>query len=87
METSDVPSSGEDGVKRSRGRQRYALWRWNDDGTYNNGPTSQTYFKDYYHEKLACKVECPLCKSVVGQQKLKEHQATRKCAKLRNAIL
>ena len=87
METFDLPSSGEDGAKRPRGRQRYAMWRWNEDGTYNNGPSSQTYFKDYYHEKLAFKVECPLCKSVVGQQKLKDHQATRKCAKLRSAVL
>ena len=64
-----------------KGNENTTSWRKNADGTYNNKPSSPTYFKDYYNAKLAFKVECPLCGRIVGQQKLKLHQATRKCAK------
>ena len=62
-------------------RKESAAWRYNEDGTYNNKPSSPTYFIDYYHKKLAVKIACPLCDTVVGMQKLKEHQTSKKCAK------
>ena len=62
-------------------RKESAVWRYREDGTYNNKPNSPTYFKDYYNKKLAFKIECPLCGTIVGQQKLKLHQTTQKCAK------
>ena len=42
-ETTDMPP------KRSRGRPRMetALWRYNEDGTYNNKPNDKAYFAKY----------------------------------------
>ena len=28
-------------------------WRHRPDGTYNNNPSSESYFRDYYHKNLA----------------------------------
>ena len=28
-------------------------WRHKPDGTYNNTPISESYFRDYYHKKLS----------------------------------
>ena len=72
-------------VKNPVGRPRTAIWRRSEDGKYNNNPLSETYYKDYYHEKLAIKVQCPFCGSTVNKQKLKsEHQQSKKCLKFQN---
>ena len=67
-------------AKETAPRCDSSSWRWGDDGTYNNGPTDPEYFKKYYHLKIACPVKCELCGRVVGQQKIKRHQATKMCA-------
>lgn len=59
-------------------------WRYNEDGTYNNKPTSPTYFKDYYHQKLKVLVECEFCHKMTGAQKLKRHHSTNVCKKFQN---
>ena len=60
-------------------------WRWNEDGTYNNKPSSPTYFNEYYHKNLSIKVECPYCKKLVAKQTLGRHISTvQKCIKSRN---
>ena len=60
---------------------RKAEWRYNEDGTYNNKPISNTYFRDYYREKIACKVECVLCGRMVGKQKIHLHKLTNLCTR------
>ena len=54
--------------------------RW-INGVYNNKPLDPEYFKKYYNSKLSEKVECPICKSMVGKQKLVIHQQRKKCKK------
>ena len=72
-------------VESPVGRPRTAIWRRSEDGKYNNNPISETYFKDYYREKLAIKVQCRFCGSTVNKQKLKsEHQLSKKCLKFQN---
>ena len=60
-------------------KERKAAWRWGEGGKYNNKPTSEAYFRDYYREKLAIKVQCPLCGNMVVKQKLQRHQTTKMC--------
>ena len=62
-------------------KERTAAWRYNEDGTYNNKPSSESYFIDYYREKLAIKVQCPLCGHSVVKQKLARRQTTKLCTK------
>ena len=43
-------------IKKERKQMtRRALWIYREDGTYNNNPISETYYKDYYREKIALK--------------------------------
>ena len=67
-----------------KGRVRSALWRYREDGTYNNNPISESYYRDYYHEKLSMKKECEFCKSSVCMQQIKRHQKSAKCLKFQN---
>ena len=78
-----LSSSDEKPLKRTVGKPRTAMWRWErEDGKYNKNPVSATCYKDYYHEKLAVKVVCEFCGSTVNKQKLKcEHQLSKKCLK------
>ena len=62
-------------------KERKAAWRYNEDGTYNNKPVSESYFRDYYREKLAIKVECPLCGKFSNKEKLKRHQRSTRCSR------
>ena len=69
-------------IKKERKQmERKALWRWNEDGSYNHKPTSESYFRDYYREKCSIQVECPLCNRSVVKQKLARHQQTKVCVK------
>ena len=71
-------------VKPKQVRTKRAIWRYGEDGTYNNNPLSEAYFKDY-HKKLGIKVVCEFCGSTVNKQKLKcEHQLSKKCLKFQN---
>jgi formylmethanofuran dehydrogenase subunit E len=76
-----MSENNEEQIKKEREREKRALWRYSGDGTYNNKPISETYFRDYYREKIACKVACDLCGRIVGKQKLDLHQKTKICAK------
>ena len=74
MEQANEPKIDKITIKR-------ALWRYNEDGTYNNKPISPTYFRDYYNEKWAIKVECPLCGKFTNKEKLKRHQRSTRCSR------
>ena len=46
----------------------------------NHGkPLDPEYFNKYYREKLAIKVECPICLELISKPKMKKHQLTKKC--------
>ena len=49
-------------------------------------PKDPEYFKKYYHAKVKSKVECPICLSIVGQNKIKRHQETKICKRLANVF-
>ena len=86
MQTTDSSSDEpEVVVKPKQVRTKRAIWRYNDDGTYDKKPLTETYFNDYYHKKLGIKVVCEFCGSTVNKQKLKcEHQLSKKCLKFQN---
>ena len=72
-------------IKKERKQMaRRALWRYREDGSYNNGALSETYNRDYYREKGCIKVECPLCNHSVVKQKIARHQKTKLCVKNRS---
>ena len=78
--------SGEEEAKKSRGRPRFALWRYNEDGTYNNKPISESYFHDYHKAHLAI-VECEFCHRHLTIQKLKRHKLSNKnCLIIQNLL-
>jgi hypothetical protein len=65
-------------AKPKQVRTKRAIWRYNDDGTYDKKPLVENYFNDYYHKKLGIKVVCEFCGSTVNKQKLKcEHQLSK----------
>ena len=80
-----MSENNESPIKQERVKR--ALWRYSEDGTYNNKPTSETYFRDYYREKIAGKVTCELCGRIVGKQKLDRRTNTKICAKYSAAKL
>jgi hypothetical protein len=45
--SSDSENSLNDKVTVTKGS-----WRLGDDGKYNKKPLSESYFRDYYHEKI-----------------------------------
>jgi hypothetical protein len=49
------------------------------DGVKNNAPIDPDYFNKYYKEKLAIKIQCPVCSEMISKSKLKQHQKTNKC--------
>ena len=57
-----------------------ALWRYNEDGTYNNKPLNPNYFAEYqkklYDEKLGKKLGRTL-----ALKGLKNHKKSRNCIK------
>ena len=67
-------------IKKERKQmERKALWRWNEDGTYNNKPTSESYFRDYYRRKASHHVNCSFCNKSVVFHDIKRHQRSKKC--------
>jgi hypothetical protein len=77
----DISSSPDDTqpVKRRLGkpRQESAIWRWKDDGTYDNRPNDPEYFKKY----MSVRVSCPLCNLSVLRGVLPRHKKRAICAK------
>ena len=45
---------------------------------------NRIYHREYYKKVLSAKIECPLCGSIVGKEKMKVHQKTMKCRNLQN---
>ena len=78
-----VSSSSEDTPemppKRTRGRPRMetALWRYNEDGTYNHKPNDKYYFHKYMAMRNMCS-----CGRMVAVGDITRHRKTRICAKL-----
>ena len=91
MQSFDSEHNSSDGktvmTKPKQVRTKRAIWRYGEDETYNNKPISETYFRDYYHEKLSMKAECEYCKSMVCIQKIKRHQKSAKCSKFQNKYI
>ena len=80
--SSDSDNTEQQKNKGGRPRKESSAWRYKADGKYDHNCATE-YYKKYYHEKLAYKVQCPHCLSYVGQQKLSRHQATIKCTTAR----
>ena len=68
-------------IKTEKKVVRKAEWRYNEDGTYNNKPTSAVYFREYYRENIASRVACDICGRIVGKQKLDKHKTSKICAR------
>ena len=60
--------------KRGRGRPIK-----NPNGIKNNAPLDKNYFNNYYKEKLAVKIQCPVCSELISKSKMRQHQKTNKC--------
>ena len=74
LDNNNKTEEKQDGRKIKR-----ALWRYNEDGSYNNKPFSKTYFIDYYHANKT-NVECDICHRIVTKQKFKRHKLeSKKC--------
>lgn len=71
METTDIILTL---PKRGRGRPIK-----NPNGIKNNGPIDPAYFNKYYKEKLAIKVQCPVCSELISKSMIHQHQKTNKC--------
>ena len=71
-------------VKPKQVPVKRAIWRYNDDGTYNFKPLSESYFQDYYKNHFVL-VECPHCRKTMNKTKLNAHvNQSKRCLKLRN---
>ena len=44
---------------------------------------NRLFHREYYKKILSAKIQCPLCGSTVGKDKMKLHQKTMQCQKLR----
>ena len=90
MELTDSEHSlNDEQIKATKTRkptERKALWRYGEDGKYNNKPLSEAYFRDYYKEHLsAVYVECPHCHKQIGKHNFPRHLSSgKKCLKIRN---
>ena len=57
-------------------------WRHKPDGTYDNNPSSATYYRDYYREKLTGTICCPICNKEGLKIYLSRHQKSKKCREM-----
>jgi len=76
MESTDSDTSANDTLPKPK-----VSWRLGEDGKYNKKTLSESYFRDYYHNKIKAKVECEYCHKMTGAQKLKRHQTSKACQK------
>ena len=69
-------------------RIRRALWRWNEDGTYNKRPLDPNYHNNYYHEKRKfianLKIECEYCHKLTMKRHYERHQQNKNCIEAKN---
>ena len=72
--------------KERKPRERKALWRWNEDGTYNHKPTSESYFRDYYRRTASHHVNCSFCNKSVVFHDIKRHQRSKKCSIIQKSL-
>ena len=65
--------------KRTRGRPRMetAVWRYNEDGTYNHKPNDKAYFAKYMAVRNICS-----CGRMVAIGDRSRHKKTRVCIEL-----
>ena len=63
--------------KRTRGRPRTALWRYSEDGTYNNKPSDKAYFAKYMAVRHMC-----TCGKMVAVGEIYKHKKYKICIKL-----
>jgi len=63
-------------VKRGRGRPRVPV---KEKKVYVQKPRPGYHTAYYYSSGLAEKVKCELCDQEITKQKLRRHQATKKC--------
>ena len=55
IEESDNIENEDKQIKRIRKpRERTSLWRWNEDGSYNNKPNDPNYFNNYMKRRVVC---------------------------------
>ena len=78
-----------DGVvyqKKPKGRPRNPL-RWKEDGTYISGSLKPGYHREYNRDYFKQIVVCEFCGAEIHYtNKLKRHQATKKCFKLKTFV-
>ena len=74
-------------IKKERKQMaRRAPWRWNEDGTYNHKPNSESYFRDYYRKNASHRVNCTFCNKYVVVHDIKRHQKTKKCLLVQSSL-
>lgn len=74
-------------IKKKGGSKKRALWRYNDDGTYNWKPLDPNYNRKYYEEHGKAKWTCPLCnRTVCSIYARARHQRSNLCKKNRELI-
>ena len=74
-------------IKKERTQiERQALWRWNEDGTYNNKPTSESYFRDYYRQNASHHINCSFCNKSVVFHDIKRHQRSKRCLLIQSSL-
>ena len=62
-------------TKKTRGgNHKRAPWRNNSDGTYNNKPIDDNYFRDYYRTKLCEKITCDICNKEISKGHFVKHK-------------
>ena len=66
-------------VKRGRGRPRVPV---KEKKVYVQKPRPGYHTAYYYSSGLAEKIKCELCDQEITKQKLKRHQASKRCNKL-----
>ena len=73
-------------VKPKQVRTKRAIWRYNEDGTYDKKPLAETYHKTYYLEHVKhVYIECPYCKKSIHKPHYARHINTaQKCMNNRN---
>ena len=69
-----MEESQENQINNKVGRPIITPWRHSEDGTFNNKPTSETYFNDYYNNNLKnVYTNCPFCNRSILKATLPRH--------------
>ena len=68
-------------IKKERKKvEKTALWRYNEDGSYNSKPIAESYFRDYYRKNATHHVNCCFCNKSVVFHDIKRHHRSKKCS-------